>query len=90
MSFINHSSTKFGSINDSQQLRQALMATEDAPPPPAEGTFQVFMRRYGRTMDRHFEVIRLESNLLLLWNLVNFFSIFFVFVESLFKYIISR
>jgi hypothetical protein len=45
---------------------------------------------YGRFMDRHFETIRLESNLLLVWNLLNYFTIFVLFNESLFTvFIIS-
>lgn len=39
-------------------------------------------------MDRTFNVIKLESNLLLIWNLINFFSIFFIFNYSLFMFFI--
>ena len=59
MSFINPSTVKTRSINESQQLRQILKVGQDVPPLPLETTFDVFMRSYGRTMDKHFEVIRL-------------------------------
>ena len=42
-------------------------------------------------MDGAFELIRLESGWLLLWNLLNFFVICYFFVESLFfMFIISK
>lgn len=59
MSFINPSTVKTRSINESQQLRQVLKIGQDMPPLPPETAFEVFMHSYGRTMDQHFEVIRL-------------------------------